>query len=229
MERKTVARIRKGISAYALKGAAAVLALAAPLTAASLSYTGNFTEDDNQATFSFSVPSQEIVTMRTWSYGGGTNNAGVSIAAGGFDPVLTLFDNSGNWQGANNDGTGLVEADPVTGNAFDSLLSVNVAAGLYELVLTESDNTAIDEFISDGFTQDGQGNFTCPEFLSMDGAFCDATPAFRDGQYAVDISYADSASETPEPGTGLLALFAAGGAVIVSGRRRRGNGEANTK
>lgn len=186
-------------------------ALAAPLAAGSLSFTGSLNHDDDEAMFSFTIGSQETVTLRTWSYAGGINAAGVFVAGGGFDPVLTVFDNSGNWQGANNDGTGIVATDSATGNAFDSFLSVNLPAGHYNLVLTESDNTAIGSFFSDGFTQSGQGNFTCPEYLGVDGAFCDATPAFRTGSYAVDILFADSVAPpgTPEPGTG--------GAVLVLG------------
>jgi len=203
-------------------GCALWAALPALLAAGSFSFTGAFTQDDDKAMFSFNIASTETVTMRTWSYAGGINAAGASIASGGFDPVLTLFDSSGNWQGANDDGTGVVATDASTGNAFDSWLSLDLTPGDYELFLTESDNIAIDSLLSDGFTEDGQGDFTCPEYLGISGAFCDATPAFRTGDYAVDILNADSvAAQTPEPGTGLTLMLAL--AAFALGRfKRRG-------
>ena len=76
------------------------------------------------------------------------------IASRGFEPDLTLFECLGNRQGANNDGTGTVAADISTGNAFDSYLALNLAQDVYRLYLTESDNTAVDARLSDGFTQD---------------------------------------------------------------------------
>src|SRR5579872_5095089 len=93
------------------RGCLVLFAVAAPLAAGSFSFTGVFTEDDDQAVFSFSVPAQEIVTMQTRSYAGGTNAAGTVIDSGGFDPVLTLFDDGGNIQGSNDDGGTLVATD----------------------------------------------------------------------------------------------------------------------
>jgi len=184
------------------------------LAAGSFSFTGAFTQDDDKAIFAFSIASPETVTMRTWSYAGGINAAGASIASGGFDPVL-------NWQGANDDGTGVVATDATTGNAFDSWLSLDLVPGSYELYLTEAGNTAVDSLLSDGFTEDGQGDFTCPEYLGIAGAFCDATPAFRTGNYAVDILNADSvAAQTPEPGTGLTLMLALAAFALGSFKRR---------
>ncbi len=205
------------------KAGAALVALTIPLAANSISHIGTFSQDDNEVSFSFSLATQEIVTMQTWSYAGGTNAGSVLIAAGGFDPVLTVFDSAGNWQGANDDGTGMVATDKATGNAFDSYLSLDLAPGAYDLFLTEADNTAVDELLSDGFTQTGNGNFSCPEFIGIEGSFCDATPAFRNGSYAVDIVYADSAASnsTPEPATGITFLVAAVAIAFAHSRRKR--------
>src|SRR5271166_7001129 len=90
------------------------------------SFTGTFTQDDQLELFQFTAPSASV-TLRTWSYAGGTNAAGHLISPGGFDPVLSLFDATGGLMSSspltasNDDGAG-VGTDLSTGNAFDSLL-----------------------------------------------------------------------------------------------------------
>ena len=119
------------------------------------------------------------MTLRTWGYAGtglGTNAAGATILAGGFDPVLTVYDAGTVGLGplspyvdSNNDGAG-VAIDLATGNAYDSLLTL---AGLdpthtYALVLSENDNLSpgYPSTYGDGFSQTGQGNFTPVDFKS---------------------------------------------------------------
>ena len=115
-------------------------------TAGNFSFTGIFTQDDQLELFQFTAPSASLV-VRTWGYAGGTNANGQLIAAGGFDPILSVFDATGGLVsssllvGTNNDGAG-VATDPTTGNAFDSLLALNSlsAGGTYVLVLSQNDN-----------------------------------------------------------------------------------------
>jgi hypothetical protein len=45
----------------------------------------------------FNVPVSSTVQAITFSYGGGINGSGTSIAEGGFEPYLSLFDASGNF------------------------------------------------------------------------------------------------------------------------------------
>lgn len=81
-------RMNKMMTAFA---AVAVAALSAPAAAADFSYTGNLSDPNQVLLFNFNVGSTSQVTLRTYSYAGGTNAAGTVIANGGFDPILALF------------------------------------------------------------------------------------------------------------------------------------------
>lgn len=194
----------------------------------SFSFTGTFTQDDQLELFQFTAPSASV-TLRTWSYAGGTNAAANVIPAGGFDTVLSLFDATGGLTSsspliaANDDGVG-VATDPATGNAFDALLSLNTlnAGNTYVLVLSESDNLAGPTYGA-GFSQAGNGDFTAVEFPCGGTAFCDSSLAQRTGNWAVDITGVGTASDittsgAPEPGSFLL--LAAGMTALALARRR---------
>jgi hypothetical protein len=70
---------------------------ATPADAANLSFTENLANPNQTRSFAFTADGTSTVTIRSYSYGGGTNAAGATIAAVGFDPNLTLFDAAGNW------------------------------------------------------------------------------------------------------------------------------------
>ena len=149
--------------------------------AGNISFTGAFTHDDQLEIFLFTAPSASF-NAETWSYAGGTNAAGQIITAGGFDPVLSLFDATGGLLAtsplvATNNDNPLAAVDLTTGNAFDSKLAIGTlnAGHTYALVLSVSDNLAYGPTYGDGFSQSGNGNFTAPEFgCSGSGPFCDA-------------------------------------------------------
>jgi hypothetical protein len=184
----------------------ALLAGSSQLHADEVSYQGNFSSDDQVQTFDFNVTTAGLVTLQTFGYAGGVNGAGTTVAAGGFDPVLTLFDGAGNFLVMNDDGPcGTVGMDPTTLNCFDAYLSLDLSAGSYILALTEYDNLAIGPTLADSFTQVGNGDFTCPEFLGQPGAFCDASPSQRDSAWALDIT-TPGTSPVPEPGSEVLVL-----------------------
>src|SRR5438094_440923 len=73
---------------------AVILLFSRVSTAANFSFIGAFVQDDDRQNFTFTSPSGSV-TIRTWSYAGGTNAAGSVVAAGGFDPVLSVFDSTG--------------------------------------------------------------------------------------------------------------------------------------
>jgi hypothetical protein len=184
----------------------ALLATSSRARADEVSYQGNFTTDDQVQQFDFNVATPGLVTLQTFGYAGGVNGAGTTIATGGFDPVLTLFDGMGNFLVMNDDGPcGTVGMDPTTLNCFDSYLSLDLTAGSYILALTENDNLAIGPTLADSFTQVGNGDFTCPEFLGTPGAFCDASPSQRDSAWALDVT-TPGTSPVPEPGSEVLVL-----------------------
>jgi len=167
-----------------------------------LSTTGTFAVDDAEQSFNFTLASAATVTMRTWSFGGGTNANGSVITTGGFAPVLSLFNASGSQPllAFDTGGTaplacGPRNIDPVTGFCLDAYLNDFLSAGSYILVLTQFDNTPNGPNLSDGFFEQGNGNFTGgPFFLNAGTGFQ------RTGDWAVDITTA------PEPSTAALLI-----------------------
>jgi hypothetical protein len=113
---------------------------------------------------SFTISSAEDVRFVTYSYGGGTSVTGAVVAAGGFEPYLSLFDGSGNFlASANFDGiTCPAGANTYNGNCYDVSLDAGVlAAGTYQIALTDWQNMSYAENygsgnLSDGFTGFGQ-------------------------------------------------------------------------
>jgi hypothetical protein len=73
-------------------------------SADNFSFTGSFVNDNDVQLFNFTVGAPSLVTLLTYSYAGGTNSAGASIARGGFDPILALFDSNGVFIDQNDDG-----------------------------------------------------------------------------------------------------------------------------
>ena len=205
----------------------AIAAMMAPANAANYAYTGTFSGDDDIRMFNFSVSAPSTVTLRTFSYAGGTQSNGNLVGAGGFDPVLTLFDGTGAFVIENDDGIPpQVQYDPVTGKPYDSFLEIALAAGNYILAITQWDNFAVGPNLSDGFSKTGN-----PFFSSVDGCsngqFCDEGGINRTANWALDISNADGASViSPNPVPLPLAapLFITGIGFIGFMVRRRNAG-----
>jgi hypothetical protein len=193
-------------------------------SASSFSYTGSFVTDDQIQQFLFSLSATSTVTAVTYSYAGGTNQAGASISQGGFDPWLAIFNSSGALVASDDNGTcGQVGTDSVTGACFDSFISQSLAAGNYTLVLSQSDNSPAGGTLSGGYTRTGQTDFTS-SFGCSNGEFCDINADNRTPNWAVDIDNVASSSlpggAAPEPAT--LLLLGGGFAGILVLRRRSG-------
>jgi hypothetical protein len=181
-------------------------ALALSASAANISFQGTFATDDQVQLFDFALSSEATVTMVSLAYGGGINAAGIAIPSGGFDSFFSLFAADGTQIDTNDDGApGQVNLG--NGGYLDAFLSDDLGPGTYTLALTESGNEPVGD-LSDGFTEQGQGNFTCQQ------GFCDEFGDQQNGTWAVDIlnvtSAATPGSSTPEPmtfplmGTSLL-------------------------
>jgi len=182
-----------------------VLAVAPATYANNFSFTGSFTQDDNVQLFTVTVPVTSTVTFRTWSYAGGVNAAGQTIPHGGFDPILAVFDSTGLLIGQNDDGgCALVNADPVTGQCYDTYFTTSLIPGIYTVSVMEYDNFAIGPNLSNGFLQQGQGNFTGPDFCGVTGGFYDVTCDQRTNQWAFDALNVGNVTTTPEPSSLML-------------------------
>lgn len=195
-----------------------------PAGAVNFSFSGNLANDDTIQLFNFSILAPVSVSLRTLSYGGGTNAAGNVIAPGGFDPIITLFDDAGNFITDNDDDgdDGVVDGalvDPVTGIALDAFLTIpnlttpTLLAGNYTVAVTQYFNF-FDPFLTNSFIGSGTSGFV------------DFTGATRTSFFAVDILNVDSASIVSQPGgtipePGSMLLFGSGLVGLAWWRRRK--------
>jgi hypothetical protein len=192
--------------------------LAGPALAASFSFVGFLTADDDVKLFSFTADGASTVTLRTYSYAGGVQANGNFVFNGGFDPTLALFDSSGAVIGLDDDGSAKI--DPNTGQSWDSELSAVLAAGTYTVSISQFDNFATGPNLSNGFDQTGFPFFTAELGFCGNGQFCDVSGSApfnnRTSDWAFDVLNVVAA--VPEPGTGLLVMA---GVLGLAGWRRR--------
>lgn len=222
-----------GSLATAVASASISLLATTAAFATNFSFDGTFTRDDDVQLFSFTADGSSTVRLISYSYGGGTQANGTVVPAGGFDPILALFDSSGNLVGQDDDavsgtpgacGSGVVNPDPITNNQWDTCLDLALSAGNYEVAIMQYNNFANGPTLADGFSASGS-NFTGALGGCSNGQFCDVSgnPAGnnRTNAWAFDILNVSTAVEegVPEPATlGLIGLGLAGLGFV---RRRR--------
>jgi hypothetical protein len=176
---------------------------------AHFSFTGSFANDSDVQFFDFSISADTtLVSINTLSLIGGTNAAGEVITGGGFNPYLSLWDQStGNW----------VFDTAIKNTADEALISSassysygTLMAGNYILALSQFDNVAAGTNLSAGFAADlGLASFAGSPPFTLNGGG-------GSGHWAVDFHNVDSASisAVPLPGTfgfmvsGLLGMAA---------------------
>jgi len=182
------------------------------------SFRGTFAADDDVQLFGFVANGSSIVTLRSYSYAGGTQSDGTLVARGGFDPILAIFSSTGALIGTQDDdiddGTCNGSADVATGACFDTFFSQLLAAGTYTVAIMQFDNFALGPNLADGFIHTASPTFTA-DYGCTNGSFCDVTGDNRSNRWAFDILNVEGADdgrddgggEVPEPGTlALLAL-----------------------
>jgi hypothetical protein len=188
-------------------------------------FQGTFGADDQVALFNITASTPEIITIQTYSYGGGTVGSTI-IPAGGFAPAAFLFGAPGSLPfsplplSAGN--SSQVMQDPTTLNYDDLYFQDTLGPGAYTLALVVDDNTPAGFLVGDGFVEDGNPGFTC-QVAGVSGNFCDLTTAFgtsRSGNYAISISGATSVVQVTVPEPSFMFLLLAGCALTVLLKRR---------
>ncbi len=186
-------------------------AIAVPAWGGTVNFSGVFSADDNVQLFTYTVQNGGQVTVSTTSY-----------AAGGFSPILSLFDSTGQFLFDDAGYSNTPESDA-------TLQWVSAAGAQYMIALTEYDNFPVaagdNGNLSEGFTEAGNGNFTAnPPFNNnLSGGFYDGPGgAQRTANWALTISAPVaagplSAAEIPEPASFVLTL--AGVALLLARKR----------
>ena len=158
---------------------------------------------------SFTVSTASGMQAVTFSYGGGVNGAGTTIAQGGFEPYLSLFDSSGTFLASTFFGTNCpagANTNTDSGQCFDVALDGGtLAPGSYQIAISAFQNLSFAEnlgtgTLADGFT--GLGNLAAGEDL----------------HYAFDVVLS-STTPVPEPSAGWLLAGAMLSMAVVLGRR----------
>jgi hypothetical protein len=175
------------------------LAIVGSAKAADFSFRGTFASDDAVQFFGFTVSQNSTVTLKSLSYAGGTQADGTVVSAGGFDPILSLFDSTGSRVGQNDDGSSPnVTADPATGLTYDTFFQSAVTPGNYTVAVSQYNNFA-GANSTDPFPNTGQPNFTA-SYGCRAGQFCDLGGNSRTNHWAFDILNVDQAdAPPPEP------------------------------
>lgn len=207
--------IRARVLARSL-GLLTLAGIAPAALAANFSFKSSFSTDDQLVMFSIDLPAAGDMSALTLSYGGGVNGKSEVIAAGGFAPVLTLFDGSGNDVHGN---TGASNSCPGSGSfCWDAVFTLlGAPAGHYTLVLTQDGNNPNGQ-LADGFSMVGQPHYTGQYIGSASATFIQIDQTQRTGQWALDLSLPGTVSPVPEPASAGLLL--AGLAMAVLARRR---------
>jgi hypothetical protein len=186
-----------------LKPIALILALCASVSSASaanISYTGQFTYDNEVKLIQFTVDALSTIGLRSYSYAGGVNAAGETIARGGFDPIIALFNSAGQLIGDQDDGgCSKVGTDAVTRQCWDINYSVKLGPGTYTASIMQYNNYSVSNNLADGFYYAGD------QYRNFRNGFVDEMDVKRNGNWALDLLNVSpptpAGSEVPEPGS----------------------------
>ena len=182
-------------------------------------WQGTFTQDDQWLAIGLDLTATDTLSITTFSYGGlAAPSSG--IAAGGFAPVLALFDGASNLLqlaagSANACGVaGSGDQDPSSGFCWDAHLSApGLVAGHYTVVLSQDGNTPLGPTLADGYLMAGMPDYTSIYNGVPGSHFIDVTGQQRSGFYALGIG--TLTSPVPEPTTTLMWVLGLAGLGLL--------------
>jgi hypothetical protein len=175
------------------------------------------------------------ITVQTYGFGGGTDSAGLSIPAGGFDPFVGLFggtDPDAPFLGGTSDilsnyspgcpPAGLVTIGNIPGQCGDVNITFSgLAPGTYDVLLSDAEYIPAAVFESSGTFGDGFIDLTGGVFQTCyDAENCNSDTGF----WAMDVTVSSATpppTPTPEPPTAELAGTSVALAVAWMYRREK--------
>lgn len=188
-------------------------------------FSGNFTNDNDVVLLDFTVGIDSTVTIFSSSWLSGDSGLG-------FDPILAIWDASGNivneQDDGNNTGSTLSGGVLYSHGTWDSYFDVFLTAGDYTASITQFDNFRVSDQLSDGFQHDGNPNFTFDEGYGPAPLFNGvwSSTDTRTGAWEFHILNVDAASgpgpDLPEPAT--ITLIGLGLAGLGYSKKRKANG-----
>lgn len=206
----------------------AVLALIASVVATSsaqaaeLDFSGTFQQDNDVALFNFSVEQDSEVTLfsSSWLY----RDPPQGQEIGGFDPVLALWDSTGNLIEQQDDGAnvGSTVSNGVSYNygVYDSYFTRSLTPGSYIASIVQFDNFAVGPNLSQGFRYDSNPNFNSGfGNRSADWEF----HIVNINETTIDVEEYFEIEPVPEPASmlGILAFGALGGKKLLKRKQKQ--------
>ncbi len=203
---------------------------------AGFSFTGSFAQDNDVQLFQVAMAADGVLTIQTFGYAGGINQAGNTIGAGGFAPAISVFDSTGTLIAADNLGGTVPDCygrgiDPVTGFCFDAIvydssrLPLSLLAGIYTVALTQQGNDSLGT-LAGGFQYDA-ANLNDPAFTGTRAGLPGQTfvdpfgSHLRTSAWAVDFAGDTLADVGQVPEPGALSLFLIGAVSLAAFRRKQ--------